>query len=124
MRYEGNPALWHLFLFLITCFTHDPVYMQALHLLIACGFIFVINRYSEIERPYKIMASFGYFTLFEYSVISRSYGLALLLIFIVCALYKNRGALLSLNWDNACITCKCYHLWGNFFNRVFRDFGA
>jgi len=92
MKYEGNPALWHFFLFLITRFTHNPAYMQALHLVIACGFIFVFNRYSEIGMPYKIMFSFGYFTLYEYSIISRSYGLGILLLFIVCALYKNRYA--------------------------------
>src|SRR5262245_42429684 len=25
MKYEGNPALWHLLLFLITRFTHNPM---------------------------------------------------------------------------------------------------
>src|ERR1700733_8085377 len=55
MRYDGHPALWHSFLFVITRFTHNPVYMQALHLIFACGFIFIFNRYSEIEIPYKIM---------------------------------------------------------------------
>jgi hypothetical protein len=90
MRFEGNPALWHILLYLITCFTHNPVYMQAFHLLIACGFIFVFNRYAPIGILYKILFSFGYFPLYEYAVISRSYGLGLLLVFIVCALYKNR----------------------------------
>src|ERR1017187_634433 len=90
MRYEGHPPIWHILLYFITCFTHDPTYMQALHLLIAGLFIFVFNRYSTIEIPYKILFSFGYFTLFEYTVISRIYGLTVLIIFIVCALYKNR----------------------------------
>jgi hypothetical protein len=103
MRYEGNPALWHIFLYFITCFTHNPVYMQAFHLLIACGFIFVFNRYAPLGIFYKILFSFGYFPLYEYAVISRSYGLGVLLVFIVCALYKNRlsnyiliGVILSL----------------------------
>jgi hypothetical protein len=90
MRYEGNPALWQLLLYFITIFTHNPVYMQYLHLLIACGFIFVFNRYSATDIPFKILFSFGYFTLYEYTVISRSYGLAVLFIFIICALYKDR----------------------------------
>jgi hypothetical protein len=90
MRYEGNPALWHIFLYFITCFTHNPVYMQVFHLLVACGFIFVFNRYAPIGILYKTLFSFGYFPLYEYAVISRSYGLGLLLVFIVCALYKNR----------------------------------
>ena len=90
LKYEGNPILWHFFLYLLTRFTHDPVYMQALHFIFACSFIYVFTRYATLGRLYKVMFSFGYMTLYEYSVISRCYGLALLLIFIVCALYKDR----------------------------------
>src|SRR5258705_4094345 len=90
MKYEGNPALWHFFLFLITRFTHDPVFMQAFHLLIATSFIFIFNRYAPLSKLHKILFSFGYFALYEYAVISRSYALGILLVFAVCALYKNR----------------------------------
>ena len=92
MKYEGNPALWHFFLFWITRLTHDPMYMQAFHLLLATGFVFVFNRYSPFSNLHKILFSFGYFALYEYAVISRSYSLGILLIFIICALYKNRTA--------------------------------
>jgi hypothetical protein len=64
--------------------------MQVLHLIIATGFIFVFNRYAPIKNLYKILFSFGYFPLYEYAIISRSYGLGILLLFMVCALYKNR----------------------------------
>ncbi len=90
IRYEGNPGLWHSLLYLITCFSNNPVYMQVLHLMIACGFIYVFNRYAQVSNFYKILFSFGYFPLYEYAVISRSYGLGVLLLFLVCALYKNR----------------------------------
>lgn len=90
MNYEGNPALWHFFLFLITRVTHDPVFMQAFHLIIATSFIFIFNRYAPLSNLHKILFSFGYFPLYEYAVISRSYALGILLVFAVCALYKNR----------------------------------
>ncbi|HEU5168295.1 MAG TPA: hypothetical protein VFU29_22270 [Chitinophagaceae bacterium] len=90
MKYEGNPALWQFCLFLITRVTHDPVFMQAFHLLIATSFIFIFNRYAPLRNFHKILFSFGYFALYEYAVISRSYALGILLVFIVCALYKNR----------------------------------
>jgi len=90
MNYEGNPALWQFFLFLITRVTHDPVFMQAFHLLIATSFIFIFNRYAPLGNLHKILFSFGYFPLYEYAVISRSYALGILLVFAVCALYKNR----------------------------------
>jgi hypothetical protein len=91
MKYEGNPALWQYLLFFITRFTDNPVVMQALHLLIACGFIFIFNRYAPLKNIYKVLFTFGYFPLYEYTVISRSYGLGILLFFAVCALYKNRN---------------------------------
>jgi len=90
MNYEGNPALWHFFLYWITRVTHDPIYMQAFHLLIATSFIFIFNRYAPLNNLHKILFSFGYFPLYEYAVISRSYALGILLVFGVCALYKNR----------------------------------
>lgn len=90
MNYEGNPALWHFFLFWITRVTHDPIYMQAFHLLIATSFIFIFNRYAPMRSLHKILFSFGYFALYEYTVISRSYALGVLLVFGICALYKNR----------------------------------
>jgi len=90
MNYEGNPALWHFFLYWITKVTHDPIYMQAFHLLIATSFVFIFNRYAPLGNLHKILFSFGYFPLYEYAVISRSYALGILLVFGICALYKNR----------------------------------
>src|SRR6187399_1299443 len=90
MNYEGNPALWHFFLYWITRVTHDPIYMQVFHLLVATSFIFIFNRYAPISNLHKILFSFGYFPLYEYAVISRSYALGILLVFGICALYKNR----------------------------------
>ena len=90
MNYEGNPALWHFFLFWITRITHDIVYMQWFHLVIASSFIFIFNRYAPLGNLHKILFSFGYFPLYEYSVISRSYALGILLVFAIAALYKSR----------------------------------
>ena len=90
MNYEGNPALWHFFLFYITRFTHDPIFMQAFHLLIATSFIFIFNRYAPLSNLHKILFSFGYFVLYEYALISRSYGLGVLIVFGICCFYNQR----------------------------------
>jgi hypothetical protein len=92
LKYEGNPALWHFCLFLLTAFTSNPVWMQVLHLLVACGFIFVFNRYCGLPLVYKALFSFGYFPVYEYAVISRGYGLGILLTFAACALYRQRSS--------------------------------
>jgi len=90
LRYEGNPALWHTLLFFITRITSDPAYMQYFHLLVACSFIFIFNRYAPLGNVYKILFTFGYFPLYEYTLISRSYSLGILLLFTACVLFKNR----------------------------------
>jgi len=90
LKYEGNPVLWHAFLFIITAFTDNPFYMQLFHILISAAAIFLINRYAPFPMFQKILLSFGYYTFFEYNLIARSYGLGMLLIIIFCILYKER----------------------------------
>jgi hypothetical protein len=92
MRYDGHPALWHVCLFFITAMTRNPFWMQLFHILISASFVYLFNRYSPFPLLEKILFTFGYYSFFEYNLISRSYGLGLLLTFIFCILYKNRRA--------------------------------
>lgn len=90
LRYEGHPALWHSCLYLITRFTDNPLAMQIFNLLLATGVIYVFIEFSPFTRFHKILFTFGYFPFYEYGIISRSYSLGILLIFIFCALYPTR----------------------------------
>lgn len=90
LKYEGNPVLWHAFLFIITTFTEDPFWMQVFHILISTASIYLIHRYSPLPIIQKVLLTFGYYTFFEYNLISRSYGLGLLLVVIFCVLYEKR----------------------------------
>ncbi|MEP6647403.1 MAG: hypothetical protein ABJC12_09935 [Saprospiraceae bacterium] len=90
LKYEGNPVLWHAFLFIISSFTSDPFYMQLFHILISASFIYLINKYAPFSILQKVLITFGYYTFFEYNIISRCYGLGLLLIALFCILYRDR----------------------------------
>ncbi len=90
LKYEGHPPLWHLFLFVISAFTDNPIGMQLFHILISTCVIFLFNRFSPFLIIQKILFSFGYYIFYEYNLISRGYVLGLLLIVIFCILYKNR----------------------------------
>ena len=81
LKYEGSPGLWYYLLFPITRIFNDPFYMQVLHVLISSSTIFIIFRYSPFNKIQKILLTFNYFLFFEYSQISRSYGLSVFLIF-------------------------------------------
>jgi hypothetical protein len=90
LRYEGHPGLWHIGLYVLSRFTDNPVVMQLYHLLIATTGAYVFIKYSPFNRQQKIFLSFGYFSLYEYGIISRSYVLGLLFIYCFCTLYPHR----------------------------------
>lgn len=87
VKYEGHPGLWHLCLFLITKFTHNPFAMQFFHILISTAVVCVFVKLSPFNIVQKSLFTFSYFPFFEYNLISRNYNLGLLLIFIFCYLF-------------------------------------
>ncbi|MBI4794559.1 MAG: hypothetical protein HY790_01735, partial [Deltaproteobacteria bacterium] len=91
LRYEGHPGLWHLVLFLVSRVTPNPLGMQILHLLVATGAVYVFLKYSPFTRLQKILFILGYFPFYEYTVISRNYGLGVLGLFGFCALFCRPG---------------------------------
>ena len=93
LKYEGHPGLWHLCLFLITKFTHNPFAMQFFHILISTAVVWVFVKLSPFNILQKTLFTFSYFPLFEYNIISRNYSIGLLLIFLFCYLFtqKNRN---------------------------------
>lgn len=81
-RYEGHPLLWNLILFVVTRFGQDPVWMQMTHLIISTIALTLFVLYSPFPKYWKALFIFGYFTLYEYTLISRNYSLILLFFFL------------------------------------------
>ena len=90
MRYEGHPGLWYFCLYLVSKFTDNPVFMQILHLLFATGFVYLFVRYSPFIKLHKILFAFGYFSIYEYLVISKNYAIGIFLMFTFCTLFERR----------------------------------
>lgn len=89
-KYEGHPALWPLLLMPLTRAFATPIAMQVLHLLVATATVYLFVRWSPFTTFQKVLWSFGYFPFYEYAIISRSYGLSLLLLTVFCCLYPRR----------------------------------
>ncbi|HVF28999.1 MAG TPA: hypothetical protein VM943_12205 [Pyrinomonadaceae bacterium] len=88
LRYEKHPGLWHLCLYFITRLTADPSAMQVLNWVFAVGVVTLFVAFAPFTRLQRLLFSFGYFPLFEYGVISRTYALGVLLVFLFCALFS------------------------------------
>lgn len=90
MRTEGHPALWYLLVFAVSRLSSDPLSMQLLHLAIASTSVALILRHAPFPVWTRILLCFSYFVFYEYTIISRSYGLEFLLAFAFCTLYPRR----------------------------------
>ena len=87
---EGHPLLWPALLKIATFFIHEPVVLQILSLCVASCAMYVFFRYAPFNWWQKAVFALGYFPLYGYSVVSRPFGLAMLLVFLVCILYPKR----------------------------------
>ena len=87
-RYEGHPPLWYTIMWLLSKFTHDLSYLQAIHFIIASFIIFLILFRSPLPIVQKMLLPFGYFFLYEYAAISRNYAIGVLLAFCICIIMR------------------------------------
>jgi hypothetical protein len=60
--------------------------MQLLSVVIATASVYLIVRYSPFNKIQKFLLAFGYFSFYEYGVITRGYGLGVFFIFLLCVL--------------------------------------
>jgi len=98
-HYEGHPLLWHYCLYGISRISRSVMGMQIFNLLLSIGSVWLIVKKSPFSLLQRSLLIFGYFTLYEYTLLSRSYGLGVFLTFLYCALYcEHRGLLRWQAW--------------------------
>jgi hypothetical protein len=90
IRDDGHPALWYLVLFAGTRSSASPAVLPACSLLIAAAAVACFLVWSSFSRWLKLLFLCGVLPLYEYSVMARNYGLLMLTLFAVCALYPRR----------------------------------
>ncbi|MGH7229933.1 MAG: hypothetical protein ACREJU_01060, partial [Nitrospiraceae bacterium] len=86
LRHEGHPALWYLALRGLSRFSDNPLVMQVFHLCLATAGVYLLSRFAPFTRFQKVCLAFGYFSLYEYGAISRSYVMGIVGLFAFCAL--------------------------------------
>ena len=109
MPYEGTPPLWHLLVMPLAKGGLPYVAQGWLHYGLALGAMFLLVFAAPLPRAIRLISPFGYYFLFEYSVVARSYVLTVLLLLLVAVLYPGRirhplrhGLLIALlAWANA-----------------------
>ena len=90
MAYDGTPALWYMLLIPFAKVGLPYISESILHLIIAISAVTVFMLYAPFSRVTKVLFIFSYYMIYEYSIIARSYGLSILLLFLIAALYGKR----------------------------------
>src|SRR3569833_3159133 len=80
LKYEGHPALWYLWLGVVDrALGGSPWSLPWAQAPVALGLIALIWFRSPFSASVRLLILAGYFLVFEYGIISRSYGLGALL---------------------------------------------
>jgi hypothetical protein len=91
MSTEGHPVLWYAINWLLARITPDPRIMQLFHVGIAAALAWTVARHAPFPRVVRVLFCFGYYPIYEFNVISRAYGLQVLLALAICVLWPRRG---------------------------------
>lgn len=89
LRFEGHPILWYLLLWLGWNAVGQTWVLKAASVGCAIGAVYLLNR-SPLPWLLRILVTFSFFPLYQYSVISRGYSLEMLALFGFCALHPHR----------------------------------
>jgi len=90
LTFANQTRLWPLLLYGVTRLFGQVEAMQLFHAAIAAAAVWVFARHAPFPPAAKALFAFGYYPLFEYGAIARSYALGLLFLFAACALLARR----------------------------------
>lgn len=88
--YTGSPALWYLLVYPLAQSGLPYASMAALHFVLGLGAVALFIFYAPLTFWQKVLFVFGYYVMYEYTVIMRSYILTVLMLFALAAVYKER----------------------------------
>ena len=97
VHYEAHPALWYLLLYPGSKLTHDPWMMKLVQSVIGTGIYLAFAVTTPLRRAEQIFFYCSYYMIFEYTVMSRMYGVSLLftLLFLASRLRHPERVLLN-----------------------------
>ncbi len=97
VHYEGHPSLWYVLLWVVSRATDNPAAMKLLEACIGIAIYLLLALRSPFSRVEKALLYCSYFISFEYTVLSRMYGICLLLVLLYAAQRAAHPARVLLN---------------------------
>jgi hypothetical protein len=89
-RYDGHPFLWYELLYLVSRISRSVVMLHAATIALAVSSSYLWLRDAPLPRALRVPLLGSYLFFYEYSVLSRSYALGLLFLFLFCRVYQKQ----------------------------------
>ena len=103
LRWEGHPAVWYLLLRAAHTLLPHPQVLLVVSIVVAALAVLTLLLCSPFRLPLLALILIARFSLYDYSVMSRNYGISMLFLFLFAACYERHrsrdcllGVLLSL----------------------------
>jgi hypothetical protein len=90
IAWEGTPALWHLLIFPFANTGMPYISMFILHWIFAITAAWFWLFKAPFPKLFKFVFLFSYLMFFEYVLIARSYGVSVLLLFVLASMHQKR----------------------------------
>jgi len=90
VRYEVTPGLWHFILYPFAKAGMPYFTAQIIHFFIILAAVIIFVTKSPFTRLQKTFFILGYYVIYEYNVIARSYVLTVLFLFLIADCYQKR----------------------------------
>ena len=90
LKNEGHPILWYSMLRVVNAIIQTPLTLKIVSIVV--GFISILLFYlkSPFKVGQKVLFLFGFFPLYEYTVITRNYGISMLFMFLFAVFYSKK----------------------------------
>jgi len=91
IQYDGHPILWYLLLYVAYNIFQTQAVLPILAVLIGFAAVTLFMFLARLPLWFKTLFIFSALPFYEYSVMARNYGISMLLMFTVAAIYCQRA---------------------------------
>lgn len=122
LKNEGHPILWYFIIRFGYWVTQTPEILKIISICIGFGGVTLFFRWAPFPVWQKIIFLGGVLPVYEYTIMTRNYGISMLLFFLFAELYSQRKniplviaivlvALANTNVHSCILTCVFLALW-------------
>jgi len=90
LKRESHPLLWYMILLPFARFAYTPAALQIINVIISTANVYLCLRYFISSNVDRVLFIFGFYFLWQYGAVSRSYSFGILSILLFLLQFKSK----------------------------------